>query len=111
MAPWGAVFGLRDGAGAWSFTLTKHASVTARKITIITKKRFLRSDKVTRVERGEMRPSTTVVRDAHGFVDLTDPGTVLAEQDHATCVNLGFSEFFPGAGAAAVRNLTNTQIF
>lgn len=111
VAPWGAVFGLRDGAGAWSFTLTKHASVTARKITIITKKRFLRSDKVTRVERGEMRPSTTVVRDAHGFVDLTDPGTVLAEQDHATCVNLGFSEFFPGAGAAAVRNLTNTQIF
>jgi hypothetical protein len=109
--PWGAVFGLRDAAGHWGFTLVKHASATARKVTIITKKRLFRSDKVTRLERGEVRPSASVVRDAHGFVDLTDPGTVLAEQDHATCVCLGYSEFFPGAGAAVVRNLANTQIF
>jgi hypothetical protein len=111
VAPWGAVFGLRDVAGAWNFTLVKHASVNARKVTVTVKKRLFRSNKVTRVESGEARPSATVVRDAYGFVDISDPGTVLSEQDHATCVSLGFSEFFPGAGVASVRNLTNTQIF
>jgi hypothetical protein len=92
VAPWGAVFGLRDAGGNWTMTLVQNATATYMRVIRTVKKRFLRSDKVTETLQGETEPNRVGQPIGHSY-------------------NLGFKEFFPGAGAVQVRNVDVDQIF
>jgi len=112
VSPWGAVFGLRDAAGDWHMNLVKNATVTYHRVTRTIKKRFLRSDQTITTTHGEVRPRMTLGKTADGLVDLTTASTVAnSEQIISNCYNLGYQEFFPGAGAAQYRNLNQIQVF
>lgn len=109
--PWGCVFGLRDDTtGNWTFTLVKNATI--RYYRLIRKKRFLRKDKVLKV--GEMMPKQwgpTHRKPSSGLLDLDEVAKLEhTEQIIVTCANLGFQDFFPGAGAAHYRSLGSIQI-
>ncbi len=93
VVPWGAVFGLRDpGTGSWSMTLVKNSTVTYLRLVQTVTKRFLRKDRVVTTERGENRGA-----------QLDMPVSL--------SLNLGFQDFFPGAGVVTVRNIDTSQIF
>lgn len=106
VSPFGMVFGLRDISNDWAMTLVKNAHVSYRRIHVVRKKRFLRSDKVRQVDRGEIRHARTY--DAEGDV-TTQVSTV--EQASQYCVTLGFQDFFPGAGQVMMHNLNQITLF
>jgi len=112
VSPWGAVFGLRDATGVWHMNLVKNATVTYHRVIRTVKKRFLIPDKVTVAQQGEVRPRMTLGKTPEGLPDLATAGTVdNAEQVISNCYNLGYQEFFPGAGAAHYRDLATIQVF
>ena len=107
LSPWGAVFGLRDGAGNWVFELVKNASANF----------FRRHSVIDRVEvpsrvpfRGPQTlhvPRNVFTGVSRRTVTLRDDGqgerVVVAETNISRtsigmCVTLGHKQFFPGVG-------------
>jgi len=114
VAPWGAVFGLRNPAtNQWTMTLVRNAVASSFRLVTTVKKRYFRRNKVITTERGELRPTTaaTLPMTADGVIDLDNPNLQLMEQCLINCVNLGFKEFFPGGGQSMQRDITNMQVF
>jgi hypothetical protein len=110
VSPWGCVFGLRDAAANWTFTLVKNATVIYYRL--IRKKRFLQKDKVTR--QGEMMPKQfgQKERGANGLLDLDKVMKLeMTEQTIINCVNLGYMDFFPASSAAHYRDLKAVSTF
>lgn len=92
VSPWGAVFGLRNDAGNWSFTLVQNSTVTYQRVVTTTKWRLFGKNEVIRKLEGETRG-------------------LLVNYPISNSYNLGYKEFFPGAGAAVVRNVDLNQIY
>jgi hypothetical protein len=91
VSPWGAVFGLRDPAGNWMFSLVQNSTVSYHRVVTTVKKRWFKPNKTIRTEVGEDRGE-------------------LKGYPISNSYNLGYKEFFPGVGAAVVRNVDLTQI-
>ena len=112
VSPWGAVFGLRDAAGDWHMNLVKNATVTYWRVTRTVKKRLLGKDKVIVRQSGEVRPLGVMGKTPEGLPDLGTAGTVQnSEQIISNVCNLGYQEFFPGAGTAQYRDLNLIQVY
>lgn len=112
VTPWGAVFGVRDGAGNWSFTLVRNATVTY--YHLVKKYKYFFSKPVPtavgekRLDTGRMNPDGS----AHDLSGLDKKGkeAAYAERAYSMCVNLGHEQFFPGGGAAVYHDHNTIQI-
>jgi hypothetical protein len=102
VSPWGMVFGLRDAANNWQMTLVKNAMVRYQKIQ--SKKRFLRKPKITFV--GETRTDRKYDKD--GVMYDTQ---IVQCPEIQNCHTLGYQDFFPGAGAAQMYDLTQIVVY
>lgn len=112
VSPWGAVFGLRESVtNNWTMTLVKNSTVAYKRIVVTKKKRFLRKDKVTTTNVGEVRPSFGFKRTTDGLADLAQPDGNLTESFISRTINLGFQEFFPGGGVSTIRAVDLTQVY
>ena len=100
------VFGLRDAADNWQMTLVKNASVEYQKIQI--KTRFLKKDK--RKLLGETRDTKSFDPDGNERV-LAVPLPPVQYDKIQNCHTLGYQDFFPGAGAAQMHDLTQIAVF
>lgn len=92
VSPWGAVFGLRDGAGNWTMSLVKNSTVTYQRVVTTVKKKWFKPNETIRTNVGETRG-------------------MLVNYPISNSYNLGYRDFFPGAGAAVITNVDLTQIF
>ncbi len=108
VSPFGMVFGLRDDGGNWSMVLVKNANISYRRISVVSKKRFLRSPKAVNVVSGEVRQARTY--DAHGNLNASAVVST-TEQAFNHCVALGYKPFFPGLGAVKMHDFNSIMVF
>jgi hypothetical protein len=120
--PWGAVFGLRADNNAWHFVLVKNAQVNYHRFfaqatrirhvkTTLGSVRLPDKDIPARTE-GEMMPKKVPLLETGGRVDLNAAALEpTAEVIIRRSVNLGYLEFFPGAGQAYYRDLASVITF
>lgn len=110
--PWGAVFGIRDDAGSWSFTLVRNATVTY--YYLVRKKKFVFSKPVSKAV-GEKRVGIDRLNSDGSTMDLSAldkdaRDKAFAERICSIALNLGHEQFFPGGGAAVYQDFNTFQI-
>jgi hypothetical protein len=108
VSPWGCVFGLRSDAGDWSFTLMKNATLEYFRLT--NKKRLIGKPKKVQVmektlQWNVLKPDGSVNQ---AMLDgLKEP---YKESKFATCVSLGYREFFPGNNSAVYHDFSTITL-